>query len=93
MKESSDTLSLQSEKGKNLLLIKLKKLNLSLSNVEVGNIYFTVISKANTCNNYAISYSTVVLFVRDHGDLGFPSQKIHPKTSFTTPSWNLGSIG
>ena len=40
-----------------------------------------------------ISCSMVVLYIRDHGDLGFPRQKIHPKTSFTTPSWHPGSIG
>ena len=40
-----------------------------------------------------IDTSTVVLYIRDHEGLGFPSQKIHPKTSFTTPSWHLGSIG
>ena len=44
-------------------------------------------------NTKKISYSTVVLYIRDDGDLGFPSQKIYPKTSFTTPSWHLGSIG
>ena len=41
----------------------------------------------------SISYSTVVLYIRDHGDLGFPSHNIHPTTSFTTLSWHLGSIG
>ena len=31
--------------------------------------------------------STVtVLYIRDHGDLGFPGQKYHPKTSSTIPS-------
>ena len=39
------------------------------------------------------SSTTTVLYIKDHGDLGFPIQKIHPKTSFTTPSWYLGSIG
>ena len=29
-----------------------------------------------------ISYSKVVLYIRDHGGLGFPGQKYHPKTSF-----------
>ena len=40
-----------------------------------------------------ISYSTVVLYIRNHGYLGSLSQNIHQKTSFTTPSWHLGSIG
>ena len=39
------------------------------------------------------SSTTTVLYIKDHGDLGFPIQKNHPKTSFTTPSWHLGSIG
>ena len=40
-----------------------------------------------------VSHSTIVLYIRDHEELGFPSQRIHQKTSFTNPSWHLGSIG
>ena len=42
-----------------------------------------------------IQYSSTVtvLYIRDHGGLSFPDQKYHLKTSFTIPSWHLGSIG
>ena len=29
-----------------------------------------------------VSYSMVILYIRDHGDLGFSGQKYHQKTSF-----------
>ena len=38
-------------------------------------------------------FADLVTYIRDHGELGFPSQKNHPQTGLTTPSWNLGSIG
>ena len=41
-----------------------------------------------------ISYSTVVLCIRDHEGLDFSGKKKnHPKTNLTIPSWHLGSIG
>ena len=33
-----------------------------------------------------MSYSMVVLYIRDHGGLGFSDQQYHPKTSFTIPA-------
>jgi len=34
---------------------------------------------------HKLSYSTVVLYVRDHDGLGFSAQQYHPKISFTFP--------
>ena len=33
----------------------------------------------STLHYKSLSYTTVVLYIRDHGDLGFPSQKITQK--------------
>ena len=35
----------------------------------------------------------VVLYIRDHEGSGFSGQQYYPKSSLTTPSWHLGSIG
>ena len=34
-----------------------------------------------------ISYSTVVMYSRDHAELGFSSQKYHPKTTSFMTTW------
>ena len=40
-----------------------------------------------------VLYITVVLYVRDHGGLGFSAQQYHQKTSLTFPIQHFGSIG
>ena len=37
-----------------------------------------------------VSYSMIVLYIRDYEGLGFSGQTYHPKTILT---WHLGSIG
>ena len=39
------------------------------------------------------SYSMVVLYIRDHGGLGFSAQQYRPKSSLTFPTQQFGSIG
>jgi len=39
------------------------------------------------------SYSTVVLYSRDHGGLGLSAQKYHPKSSLIFTIQQFGSIG
>ena len=37
-----------------------------------------------------VSYSTVVLYIRNHEDLGFSGQKYHPKTQKLTSEYHPG---
>jgi len=45
------------------------------------------------CSFLALRLTTVSLDIRDHGGLGISSQQYHPKTSFTCPIQQFGSVG
>ena len=41
---------------------------------------------------FTVSYSTIVLYIRDHEDLGFSDQSYHLTSSLAIPSWCPGNI-
>ena len=94
----SDASGMQQWHGKHCPTVNLNKVDLrskfflTLMRLRLGLFELDLVNRFGILQS-TISYSTVVLYIRDHGELGFPSQKIHPNTSFTTPSWHLGSIG
>ena len=45
------------------------------------------------CLYVCTHHNSMVVLIREHKGLGFSGKKYHPKSSFTIPSWCVGSIG